>query len=271
MISVSTAKSLAPSNQLRFTEVSPSTFPQWCAVLTERVWSPLVWAGGLRGKDQFKSCGYIAIDCDNGKTTLKEAVEFCQDNSLSHIIGTTKSHQKEKVSPSGKKESGCDRFRMVFRASEDCLDRELYEYNMSCFIEYFDADLSCKDAGRFFFPCKEVVSFGSGKTVDWKSFPPDHVRECEKFDIRREQVLARYNRLKHPEWLRDILTNKTKIETGNRHNKCVYLGAYMSIMGYSTEEIVALVMRTDLRHIGERDVMRAVTNGWNMEQSRGER
>jgi len=268
MISVSTSQNLDPRHQLQFQAAHPSSFLEWQAIVTTKVWSPLIWKDGRRGKDHFVGCEYMAIDCDNGKTTLQEAIDWCRDTGVAHIIGTTKSHGKEKISPSGKREPGCDRFRMVLRAETRCESRELYEYNMSLFIEYFHADKSCKDGGRFFYPCKEVLSCGGGRRLEWKSFPEDYVAEENRREIRREIVESRYNKLKHPEWLRNILNGKTVVPVGDRHKTCVYIGAYMSLMKYSPEDITLKLLPTSLGGIGEHDIRRAVTNGWHMEQGR---
>lgn len=267
MISVSLSQNLDPRNQLRFQVAHPSSFPDWQAIVTTKVWSPLIWTDGRRGKDHFAGCEYIAIDCDNGVTTLKEAVEWCKDCGVAHIIGTTKSHGKEKISPSGKREPGCDRFRMVLKAETLCKDIETYTQNMSWFIKYFDADKACKDGGRFFYPCKEVVSMADGKKLDWKSSPffqdaDDETRDWtpEKSEEWHRQFnqMHGYNKIKLPPAVREVIIGKKIIPPGERHPFIIPLTKDMARLGFSPEEIVMKLERTCLCYAGVAELERTV-------------
>lgn len=265
MISVSLSKTLEPQFQRHFAEIEPASFSDWTSILTTSVWSPILWRGGCRLKAAFLSCAYIVLDCDNGEFKLSEAVEWCRDLNLSHIIGVTKSHGIEKVSRSGKREPACDRFRMILRASYAMTNRELYEYNMGLMAEYFAADISCKDAGRFFYPCREIVSTGLGETVAWRQeYDADYIPENDRYEMRRER-LKQYSKGCLPHWIRGILMGAETIAVGERHKTCYRLGAWLGVIGFSVDEIVEMLCKTTLGDIGRSDVYRAVENGYRAE------
>jgi hypothetical protein len=270
MISVSLSRDMDPAMQRHFAPVAPQGFPDFCSIICTSVWSPILWKDGLRAKREYESCDYIVLDCDDGRLSLAEAVEWCRDLELAHIVGTTRSHQKEKRTAAGKVTPACDRFRMLLKGSwtvdgqpagAGIRDRELFEYNMERFAEYFHADPSCKDAARFFYPCREIVSTGDGKPVPWLTkFDPDYVPEATRFAARRER-LKQYSKMVLPQWIRNIIVGAEIIPAGERHKTCYRLGAWLAVIGFTHDETVRMLMRTRLSDIGEQDLARAVGNG----------
>jgi hypothetical protein len=69
-----------------------------------------------------------------------------------HIIGTTKSHQVQKKGKPAK-----DRFRIIVPWSEPITDAATYSYNVELLIRRYNADETCSDAARFFWPCRTIV------------------------------------------------------------------------------------------------------------------
>jgi hypothetical protein len=134
------------------------TFEYLERALTTRVWSPILFTNGIRTETNFKAVLACALDFDSPVTTLDWALETFKNHA--HIIGTTKSHQKEK------KGITCDRFRVVLLFNEIIKDLNLYKYNMGILTTKYNADKACKDGARFFFPCTEIVSRGNGVFVD---------------------------------------------------------------------------------------------------------
>ena len=141
--------------------------------LTKYVWSPIKFDGGIRLEKHFLGTIFCALDFDSPATTLEWALETFKEHT--HIIGTTKSHQKEKNGIT------CDRFRVVLMFEDLVTDLPLYKYNMEKMILKHKADRACKDGARFFYPCKEIVSIQNGVLVKVEPLPVvDKVAQPQK-------------------------------------------------------------------------------------------
>lgn len=117
------------------------------------VWSPCIWRDGVRRQDHFLRADWCVLDFDDGEMSLREACDtFCD---MVHIIGTTKSHQKEKGGPP------CDRFRVLLKWERPVTDLRDYRFNMKKILSRYPADPAPKDGARFFFPCTMVVQASS--------------------------------------------------------------------------------------------------------------
>lgn len=117
-------------------------------------WSPCIWKDGLRRKNNFISAKWCALDFDDNMT-LSEAKDIFIDTE--HLIGITKSHQIAKGNNPAR-----DRFRVVLRFEELISNKAVYEASMDLAIKHHDADRACKDAARFFWPCKKIVQVNAG-------------------------------------------------------------------------------------------------------------
>lgn len=132
-------------------------------VIKSQVWSPIKWCEGIRKESHFIGSLLCALDFDSPETPLPWAFETFADFDV--IIGTTKSHQKEKNGIT------CDRYRVVMWFAEPIMSLELYKHNMKLLIEKYGADKACKDGARFFFPCTEIVASHAGHAVDVAPLP----------------------------------------------------------------------------------------------------
>jgi hypothetical protein len=222
-------------------------------VITEEVWSPVVWRGGRRLKRSFMASDFWVFDFDEGKSIdyVKDAMHRAK---LAHLIGLTKSHQQ----PKGKKPP-CDRFRLVIPAHEPITDLETFEYNMRAAIERLGCDESCADGARFYFPCIDIHSMAPGKPLAWKLMPDDILTKEELDEIVAARHRANARRGVIPKWIHVML--KQGVPAGGRHKACYRLGANLTHYGFSASEIVALAMDSPLSAIGADDVTRAVANG----------
>lgn len=259
-LSVSRSKSFEPNSHRYFSVKAVPKMLQFLQVMVSDVWSPIIWEGGLRRRDHFKSCKYAALDFDTGEWTLAIAEAWCREQRLSAIIGTSKSHQKEKRSASGVVKPPVDRFRLVLPFGEAVTDKQTYEFNMRKLCSRLPCDSSCVDAARFFYPCTAVTFSqlveGSGLAV---LPPPAPVDEdgANKRAILEMEFAKKTGVL--PAWVGAVL--KYGCEEGGRHKVCYRLGANLIHAGYSELEIVALVMTGPLGAIGIDDVEKAVRNG----------
>ena len=177
--------------------------------IVSNVWSPCIWRGGNRRKANFIECHMLALDFDDGKPSLAQAVE--KYKHYQHIIATTKSHQKAKDD-----KPACDRFRLIVPFKEPITNISVYEYNMAVITHKTGADKSAKDGGRFFWPCVDIVSMSTdGVTATIKPIP-------EAKPEQRKDVPWWRHPIKGPMSQR----TKTFLETGDLfmdgRNNCAY-------------------------------------------------
>jgi hypothetical protein len=124
------------------------TSMHFSAVITEFVWSPCLWRGGVRKKENFLGAYFCVLDFD-GETTLEQA----HDIFLPYVclIGATKSHTPDK-----------HRFRVILVFERPITDVKKYEYNMHKYTEKFKSDPKAVDAARMFFPCVGEILANKG-------------------------------------------------------------------------------------------------------------
>ena len=153
--------------------------------LAEFCVSPIIWEQGKRKQQNFACAVWIALDFDDGKYTLKEALDDFKDHAC--VIGTTKSHGLVK----GDKPA-CDRFRVFVLASRVFSDADEYKRIMQKITHLFNSDKACVDAARYFYPCKNIVFVGNSEgekfDVDACSDPPamEKARIYPKKSFNRE-------------------------------------------------------------------------------------
>lgn len=136
--------------------------------ITKLSWSPVVFKGGYRLEKNFLYSDWAVLDYDDGMSTVDEAIErFCD---CVHIIGTTKSHTPEH-----------HRFRVCIPWMERIETIAKFRFNQNEFIKDYDTDAQCKDGARFYYPCKEVVSFNAeGYRVTVKEPPKEPPKKAYK-------------------------------------------------------------------------------------------
>lgn len=189
--------------------------------------SPSLYAGGHRTKDSFISADWLGLDFDEGPS-LKE-IEGTFAGQI-HIIGTTKSHQipKGRAGP-------CDRFRVYLKLSNTITKFADYEATVRQHVYRYDADKSCVDAARLFWPCTKVTS------VCWEGETADVVSAEEKAYVSNSPV---YNG-RIPYWVREWLDGK--FDAGRaahkQRNFHVFKSAiWMARNGWTENAILDVVM-----------------------------
>jgi hypothetical protein len=140
-----------------------------------------------------------------------------------HIIATTKSHQIAK----GDKWP-CDRFRVIIPWASTITNVAIYETTMAKSIDEYYADPACKDAARFFFPCKEIVSVNFDHSA-YKLHPVRKVVEPVAQDTKGV-VGSGYS----INYIRKILRSGT-IE--NRNVAIYKMSCEFSKLGYTQQEV----------------------------------
>jgi hypothetical protein len=127
-------------------------------IIQKSIWSPCVWKSDHRIIDDFRFSDFLVLDCDSPEINLNDIKRRFAD--FSHIIGTTKSHQRPKMMV-GRGEIICDRFRLIVEL-ERAVDRICdYTATTERFVRLVGADPQVKDGARFFYPCQEIISFNN--------------------------------------------------------------------------------------------------------------
>jgi len=256
-ISVSFSKYQNVTNPVHFV-VKKGLFEDLTNHVTKTVWSPVVWEPAYRAKENFKETHLIGLDFDgdhpNGQLTLSDAIDYFKSLDISCIIGTTRNHQLPKKKNEHVTMPACDRFRVIL-AAEKCTSLADYEYTNSVFMENLPCDKSCKDGGRLFYACKEIVWTNfTGKLAGWIKAPPPVVWELPEGEMRSLVDVPSY-----------IWTYIEKGVESERHHTAYKVACELGRRGFSEAEILKLFIerKSPLLHIGEgsNDVRRCIENG----------
>lgn len=261
MISISKRKGFDPSHHKFFNPSEPSGAARFCDIMLSDVWSPIVWRHGVRHRDNFISCAYLALDFDDGQWTLDSTEKWLADTGYAAIIGTSKSHQIEKKTPAGVVQPAVDRFRLVIPFASPIEDRDLYEYNIRQVMQDIPTDPSCKDAARYFFPCKKITFTRQGKRFPCitSKDDPGYLESLKIEKAMNERVKNKAAQGIVPGNILMQIHNGQ--DAGGRHKLCYRIGAQMKRAGFDTDTTINLICQGPLAEIGIDDVRRAVENG----------
>jgi hypothetical protein len=115
------------------------------------IWlSPYSYRTNSRKKVDFKQMSFLALDYDE-EVTVQAIRNKLDDIEMSYVIYTTKSHQKEKETPSGEVHPPCDRFRVFLPISRNIESAQsVFSFVQACKILFPDSDNSCFETARMF-------------------------------------------------------------------------------------------------------------------------
>ncbi len=108
-----------------------------------------IFKNGYRAEKNFLFADWIGFDFDSGEMALAQATEEVFTDYI-HIIGITMSHQTE---PEWR-----DKFRVLIPLEERITDFKLFRHQIALGMDKWPCDPQCKDAARFFYPCRHIVS-----------------------------------------------------------------------------------------------------------------
>jgi hypothetical protein len=194
--------------------------------VTRFAWSPCQWFGGHRLTGNFGRANLFALDFDSGELSLAQAKNIFSD--CIHVIGTTKSHQKEKGGIT------CDRFRVILQLEHETDDAELFAATVRFYASKWDADLKAADAARFFWPCERIVS------VMEDGYSQEFVRPDPEF---RGPPTERY-RKSGAVRLRSQAMLRRPVPAGERNNFCFTVAKDLFDAGYQFREIYDIILRS---------------------------
>lgn len=212
-------------------------------LITKAVWSDCVWDHGKRNEDKFRASFLCVIDVDNGRSLDQTVNELCDTR---HIIATTKSHGIKG-----------DRFRVVLPWSSRITDLDLYRYNLERAVLRFDGDTACVDAARFYWPCKELISY-SDEGYEEQVLPLP-IGYQSKLD-RQLDAVARHTSAPgvFPAWVLDALNNG--VREGFRNNNVYEIAKCLAYHGLCESETIDLLLRSAIR-LPQKELENAVRSG----------
>ena len=217
--------------------------------------SPCMWGGGVRKKSNFRFADWIGLDFDEGLSLADACIKFEQ---YVHIIGTTKSHQVEK---GGKT---CDRFRVFLKFGVRCTNREDYEATADELIKKYGADKACRDAARFFWPCKKIVVCKYwGKVISPVDSTEVNARKIEAIKNKRTKL----DRLHANGSLPCQVDNMLRFGVpANKNDACYFIAACLAERGFSEDEAFLKIWNSaipiDNSSEVEKEVRGAVRRGY---------
>lgn len=220
-------------------------------------WCPAIFKSNYRNLDNFISMDTIALDFDEGMSLEEASITF---SGYQHFIGTSRSHQKEKVLKSGKVKPACDRFRVVFRLSRSITSDAEYKSTFEHLRQKFPAaDPVCNDASRMFYPCVDIVQGDNeGILVD-----PVAPAPIEAKAPRRELTDGEKGKL-----ARSTLEFITLGVKENRNKSAFKAAKDLQEQGYTQDEAEELLGQCPTLGepgFGERDLLKAIKQAYKKE------
>lgn len=185
--------------------------------ILKRPWSPIIFKNNQRKQENFLFSDWAVLDFDNGYTLEEAQHDFCD---CIHIIGTTKSHTDDK-----------HRFRVCIPWEHRINNVEVFKHNQKRLISKYASDGQCKDAARFYYPCKEIVSFRS-----------HGFRQEVSLDIPKKSEAVQYKKTGFSSAVTFFMKNV--IVVGNRNVQIYQVAKDLFRIGLSQGTILDIVLRS---------------------------
>jgi len=194
-------------------------------------WSHAVLKSNHRVTKDFVCAHVLGVDFDESDLTIAEALNVWADMQL--IVGTTKSHQKEKNGSRPK-----DRFRVVFFFESPVVDPEAVKATQEHFVKHFSADGNAKDAVRYYRPCVEIVHVNNdGYFLDPEPAPKHSAKRAQKSAKLREKRYQPFG-IVPP---RTLAALSAPIPMGERNDTRFMIAKDLYDAGYSEDQIYELI------------------------------
>ncbi len=194
--------------------------------------SPVIWKCGIRKADNFAFAEFAVLDVDDDTgMNLDQAMEAFR--GFVHIIGTTKSHQKDK---GGKV---CDRYRVFIALEERVSDPIIYQSTNAALARKYSGDLQATAGHMAFMPLKKIVGYSEvGKRLP-----------LERIVVRKPQrkfvssTTYGENRIV-PRYIQDLLTYGAS--PGERNLACFKIASGLRGSGFFEDEVVQLILSSSV-------------------------
>lgn len=233
------------------------------AIAAKYTWIPAALREPYREKKNFLFSDFVGFDVDNTGEVIYPLAQAINDwcDSMC-VIGTTRSHQKEKVTDKNIVYAPQDRFRIITQWERRIDTIEEYEYNVTRIIKLNEAfDTSCKDATRAFYPCQSIVfaNFHGIKqpVIEYKNSKAHIVKQLRKslFPNKNNSI---------SEHVKDFI--EKGIVFGEGRNVSVYITTLELLRcGIDLEKVVALIEKSpfDRASFSNQEMMRTIESAVN--------
>lgn len=217
--------------------------------ITAQLNTPIIWTYGIRKEFNFQSSSFCVLDVDDGPT-LEDAVKCFED--YAHILGTTKSHQKDK---GGKVR---DRYRVFIQTECKLVKASVYKHMNELLARQYGGDMQAVGAHMAFMPLREIISVrDKGKLLPVIE-PPPVVERREKWT--QNAIYSGERRM--PGYIKDYLRNGAP--EGQRNLTCFKVASGLARVGFREDEIVAFILDSqiplDRSERVRREIVSAVRN-----------
>ncbi len=214
--------------------------------------------GHRKAENYLGRSNVVILDIDDG-LSIKEARKRFEP--ITHIIATTKSHQKEK--------NGlvCDRFRVLLLCeNEITLNSSDYHDLMKEIHKDFDfVDKACKDSSRFYYPSSDSIiqSYQGFCGFYWEDYwervtnrkQAEAEAEAEKrrrkkkideaflknrpakYDYNDGEKIDYIRKIARSEKILELLKHSERFVSGNRNHYLYSVGRYLQDLGMTDEEV----------------------------------
>jgi len=203
---------------------------QFLELITTYTWSAGIFKNNYRNNENFIKAYFMAFDIDDS-LTLRTAIQRLKYLGFSCVIGTSTNHQKDKEGIIA------DRYRVIFPLMSPILNPSNYKATWvslagSCNNVLCNADPSCKDPARFFFPCNKAAVMPGFRKLSEIRHSEDKLPERKKYlGGEKGRISTR---------------TQTFIEegatTGQRHYEFILSIMDMKAQGYTKEEVKEILI-----------------------------
>jgi hypothetical protein len=220
-------KTEAAKRALYGTQIKIKSKEQFLELITMHTWSPGIFKDNQRMNKNFIKTYFMAFDIDEN-LSLKEAIERLKCLGYTCIIGTSFNHQKEKDGVIA------DRYRIIFPLRSPVLTPLQYKATWislagSSDTALYNADQSCKDPARFFFPCEKaaiMTGYRKLEKVAQQSEPKKEIMK-KKYDGGKKGKLSS----------RTLKFLEEGAAPGQRHYEFILSVMDMKAQGYTKDEV----------------------------------
>ncbi len=217
--------------------------------ITAQLNSPIIWTYGIRKEANFQSSSFCVLDVDDGPC-LEDAVKTFAD--YAHILGTTKSHQKDK---GGKVR---DRYRVFIQTECKLVKAPVYKHMNELLARQYGGDMQAVGAHMSFMPLREIISVRDKGMLLPIIDPPPVVTFKPKINSNTTYSGSR----QIPRYVRDYL--EIGPADGERNLTAFKVASGLSRTGFHEDEIVGIILDSriplDRSERVEREIRSAVRN-----------
>jgi len=221
--------------------------------ITSKNWSPQTFFQDNTGRmarlnDNFQSTDFMVLDIDDGMTIEEAKIAF---KEYACVLAPTKSHQKEKTTPSGKVKPACDRYRIIIPLERTVTDKVEFKATWFAAKDIWPfMDDACKDFARFYFPSTGILAAWLGRSFPVSNELPEHLDE---YNQAGKLMSINTSGPKGELYISTKNFLAMGAPAGQWHHKFISAAMNMKGCGYSFEEAKTLLTKATIGYAGQLD------------------